>query len=451
MAKPSGFDQFDDFIIKGIRETRLPSVSAGLIEGGKLVHTFAHGPRDIVSEKPATAETLYGVGSITKSFTAIAVAKLVEEGKLNLDDRIADHLPLKAKAFGGVEIHHLLSHTSGIPGLGLAEAIIFPAIGLGTRPLPVLGPGDIIPFLDDVDDWVESRPGQKLFYWNEGYYLLGRLISKLSGRPYTRYIEEEILNPLGMKRSYFSREQIESDGNLATPYVVRGEKTTTTKVPYDCEAAGGLVTSVTDLSRFVIMMANGGELEDRRLVDRSSLEKMETPYAGWPWPSFPGEGYGYGLEVIPDLYGRKVVGHGGSVEVYTACYLYVPRAGIGAVAMANATGASMMRVGLYGIASLLGQDPEGLPAVRQENILRLLEGKYATYRNILWADVKRNGSFLTLSGDDIGENLVLVPGCLERDSATFFTLSGTARMTVEFRLNREKIEMVYERYLFRKA
>jgi len=451
MREPSDFDRFDQFILANSRETRFPSVTAGLIEEGELVHSIAYGFRDIASAAPASTTTLYGVGSVTKSFTALSIAKLVEEGKLDFHDRITDYLPLKQRAFQDVEVHHLLTHTTGIPGLGFAEALIFRAIGQCSHPLPVLSADEIVPYLDEVDNWIEAKPGEKMFYLNEGYYLLGELISKVTGRPYSTYVIEEILRPLGMNRSYFAKEQIERDTDVATPYVVRGEKTTTSVFPPGGAAAGGLVTNINDLAHFVTVLSTGGEFAGKRLIGKDTLQKMEQPYARWPRAMFPGQGYGYGLEIIPDFYGRKVVGHGGSVEVFTASFLYAPRTGFGVVVMANGTGYSMERIALYGMALLLGQNPDDLPVFKLENTLKRVEGKYAAYKNVVLAEVKRNGSFLTLSGDDIGENIILVPDRVEDETATFFTLSGTAKMIVEFRFHRESVEMIYERYKYRKT
>jgi CubicO group peptidase (beta-lactamase class C family) len=153
MSGSTQFERFDKFIVTSLRETRLPSIVAGIIEDGKLVHQVAHGYRDIASQSPPTIHTLYGVGSVTKSFTALSVAKLVEAGKIGFHDNITDYLPLKQKAFQEVEIHHLLTHTTGIPGLGFAEALIFRALGQCTHPLPVLPERDLASFLDEVDNW----------------------------------------------------------------------------------------------------------------------------------------------------------------------------------------------------------------------------------------------------------------------------------------------------------
>lgn len=450
MNGPRDFGKFDDFVISKARETNLPSITAGLIEDGKLVHSMAYGFKDIASSAPASVSTLYGVGSITKSFTALSVAKLVEWGKLNFHDKVKDFLPLKQKAFREVEIHHLLTHTSGIPGLGFAEVLISSTIGSYNRPSPIANFDDVVPFLDEVDDWVESKPGEKLFYLNEGYDLLGDIIAKVSGRPYAEFVTEEILRPLRMTRSYFAKEQIERDADRATPYVVKDGKATASKIPYGSRPAGGLVTNVVDLSNYVTMLINGGEFEGKRMVNEDTLEKMETPHARWPREMFPGQGYGYGLEIIPSFYGSKVVFHGGSVEVFTASFAYSRSAGCGVVIMANGTGYSTDRIALYGMTFLMGKNPEELPVIKLDNLLKQLEGKYSAYKGTVLAEVKRNGSFLMLSGEDIGENIVLIPESADSTVASFYTLVGTAKGAVEFRFDRQVVEMIYERYKYRK-
>jgi CubicO group peptidase (beta-lactamase class C family) len=446
------FEKFDQFVSSKLSETRLPSVTVLLIENGKPVHSVAFGFKDIASASPASVTTLYGIGSITKSFTALAIGKLVEEGKLAFHDKVTKYLNLKPRAFREIEIHHLLTHTSGIPGLGYSEVRIYSATGSYTRPSPIPELGDVASFLADVDDWVEAKPGEKMFYLNEGYYLLGDIISKVSGHPYETYVLEEILRPLRMRRTYFAKEQIESDADRATPYIVKDEKTTASVNPsLGGSAAGGLVSNVVDLGNFMTMLMDDGVFEGKRLVTKETLEKMETPYVNIPRATFPGEGYGYGLEIIPDFYGHKLVYHGGSVEVFTASLAYLPRLGIGVTVMANGSGYSMERTALYGVALLMGQNPDELPAIKLENILKKVEGTYAAYRNTVVAEVKRNGSFLILSGEDIGEKIILVPDSQDSDAATFFTLSGAAKLPLEFRFRKDGVEMLYERYKYRKT
>jgi CubicO group peptidase (beta-lactamase class C family) len=443
--------KFDEFVFGKMRETALPSVTAAIIQDGVVKHLRAFGHRDVGSALPATPNTLYGVGSVTKSFVALSIAKLVEEGRLEFHDPVTKFLPSTRKAFEGVEIHHLLSHTSGIPGLGYAEVLIYSAIGKYHDSMPVSSLADMNAFLSDVDDWVESKPGEKLFYLNEGYFLLGEVVTRVSGRSFERYMAEEIFRPLKMKRTFLSKAEIEADGDRSTPYLIRDGKATASVIPYGCGAAGGVVSNVVDLSNYVQMFIDRGEFEGRRIVSRESIEKMEKPYARWPIERYGGDSYGYGLQVIPDFHGHKVVGHGGSVEVYTSDFRYAPDMGAGVVLLSNGTGYGMGTLGMNAMALLMGEDPDELLAVRTETLLKRLEGTYGGYKGTVLAQVKVNGSVLVLSGDDIGENIVLVPGKQDSDGATFFTLNGGSKMDVPFRFNKYGVELIFERYRYRRT
>ncbi len=449
----AGFDskKFDELVFTKLSETRLPSIGAAVIEDGKVVHSRAFGYKDISGSLPADEHTLYGVGSITKTFVSLSIAKLVEAGKMDFHDPITKFLPLKQKAFQDVQVHHLLSHTSGIPGLGSLEVILFSAFGEYHHWAPIASLGDLMPFMSDVDDWAEAKPGEKLFYLNEGFVLLGEIISKVSGKPWMKFLTEEVLVPLKMRRTFLDKADISSDNNVAVPYLIRGPKTTPTSISYGDGAAGGIVSSVTDLSNYVTMLINGGEFEGKRIIGKDTLAKMETPYGKWPSENYGGDSYGYGLQVIPDFHGHKVVGHGGSVEVYTAEMLYARDMKAGVVLLANGTGYSLGRLGMTTISMLAGIDPEEIRGVRLENLLKKLEGEYRAYKDTIFAEVKVNGSFLMLSGEDIGNDIVLIPDGEENGLAHFYTLVAGARMDVTFRFNEHGVEMLYERYRYRRA
>ncbi len=443
--------RFDDLVFVKMSETKLPSVSAAVIEDGEVVHARGFGWKDAAGAIPATPQTLYGIGSVTKSFVALAVGKLVESGRMDFHDPVTKFVPLKQKAFEGVEVHHLLSHTSGIPGLGSLEVILFSAFREYHHWLPIASFDDMGSFLDGVDDWAVSRPGAKVHYLNEGFVLLGEAVSRASGRHWFDYLRSEVLTPLEMKRTFLDKPDISADIDVATPYAIRGAKLTPTPVPYGSDAAGGIMSCAADLSNYVSMLINGGEFKGKRVISMDILSKMETPYAKWPIENYGGDSYGYGLLIIPDFHGHKVVRHGGSVDVYTSDIEYVRDAGSGVVLLSNGTGYSMGLLGMSAVSLLLGVDPGELRAVKLERLLKKLEGQYTTYKGTLVAEVKRVNSFLMLSGEDIGNNIVLVPNGEEEDEARFFTLEGAARMDVVFKLNQHGVELFFERYRYRRS
>jgi len=444
-------ERFDQVAFSKLSETRLPSIAVSIIEQGEIVHARGFGFKDVSAALPATEHTLYGVGSITKSFVALAIGKLAEAGKVDFHDPITKFLPLKPKAFQGVELHHLLSHTSGIPGLGSLEVLLFTAFGEYHHWLPISSLGDMQSFVSDVDDWAEARPGEKLFYLNEGFILLGEVIAKVSGRPWFDFLTEEILKPLRMNRTFLEKADISRDADVATPYLIRGTKVTPTPVPYGSGGAGGIVSNAMDLSNYVKMYIDRGEFEGRRVIGKDTLAKMETPYGKWPAEYYGGDSYGYGLQIIPDFHGHKVVGHGGSVDCYTANMNYIRDLKSGVVLLANGTGYSMGRLAMIAQSLLAGVDPGELRAVKLETLLKKLEGQYKAYRETIFAEVKVNGSFLMLSGEDIGKDIVLIPEGEEDGGARFYTLDAGTKLEVTFRFDEHGVELLFERYRYRRA
>ena len=445
------FERFDDIAFTKLSDTKLPSIAVSIIEDGEVVHARGFGYKDVSAALPATEHTLYGVGSVTKSFVALSVAKLVEAGKMDFHDPVTKFLPLKPKSFQGVEIHHLLSHTSGIPGLGSLEALLYSAFGEYHQWLPISSIEDMRSFVNDVDDWAEAKPGEKLFYLNEGFLLLGEVIAKVSGRHWFDFVREEILKPLRMTRTFLEKAEISQDPDVATPYLIRGAKVTPTPIPYGSGGAGGMVSNAMDLSNYVKMYINGGEFEGKGIIGKDTLSKMETPYGKWPAEYYGGDSYGYGLQIIPNFHGHKVVGHGGSVDCYTANMNYIRDLKSGVVLLANGTGYSMGRLSMIAQSLLAGADPGELRAVKLETLLKKLEGRYKGYKDTIFAEVKTNGSFLMLSGEDIGKNIVLVPEGEEGGVARFYTLDGGAKLEVTFRFNKHGVELLFERYRYRRA
>jgi len=443
--------RFDDLVFSKMSETKLPSASVSVIENGEVVHSRGYGFKDVSSALPATEHTLYGVGSVTKPFVALSIAKLVEAGKLDFHDPVTKFLPLKPKAFEGVELHHLLSHTSGIPGLGSLEVLLFSTFGEYHHWLPISSLGDMEPFLSDVDDWAEAKPGQRLFYLNEGYVLLGEVIAKVSGKPWFKFVTDEILTPLKMTRTFLDKSDIAADIDVATPYLIRDAKVTPVAMPYGSGAAGGIISSAADLSAFVRTLINGGEFEGKRIVAKETLEKMETPYGRWPRDYYGEEWYGYGFQILPDFHGHKIVGHGGSVDVFTANMSHVRDLKAGVVVLSNGTGYSLRRLSMAAISLMAGEDPDELGPMKLDNLLKKLEGQYKAYKDTIFAEVRQHGSFLMLSGEDIGNDIILVPGGEEKGVARFYSLDGGARMDVTFRFNEHGVELLYERYRYRRA
>ncbi|NIS81886.1 MAG: serine hydrolase [Anaerolineales bacterium] len=452
------FSKFEAFIFDKMSKSKLPGLSVVIIDGGEILWSRGFGFRDLERGLSATPHTLYAIASVTKSFTAIALLQLQEQGKLSLEDPIDKYIPLDMLAKEEpILLRHLLSHASGIPALAYAESVIRGVMGAGEHWIPIANYDDMFTFLQNAQSYARTKPGERWFYLNEGYVLLGYVIEKVSGTPYSEYVRENILHPLDMKRSFFTREAVAEDQDAATPYIItRDKERVPTTYPYGMITAdGGLISNVLDLARYVSMFLGRGELGGKRILNSKSLESMETPRVSRPYTEGPfrESAYGYGLGVLPDFLGHKIFGHSGGLYAATAYIGYIVEQNIGIALLANGDGYPLSQFGMYGLALLLGEDPTIYPIFRLERMLDELEGTYETYKGTMKALVKRSGDFLILEVKDKYSDLVvyLIPETLDEECRIFYTLASGNKLPVEVTIKDDHVELIYERYLLKKT
>ena len=465
---PGRFAALDAFVLEKMGQTHLPGVSLALLAGDEVVHQRGYGFRDLKDGLPATGETLYAIGSVTKSFTCLALMQLQEQGKLSVDDPVEEYVPLPIRPFGErIRLRHLMTHTSGIPALAYAEAVLSREHGSSEKWLPIASVDDLLTFMRGAEDWAETRPGERWFYLNEGYVLLGEIIERVSGLSYPDYLRQHILDPLGMRRSTFARAVVEADADAATPHLITsdGEPLPSRYSFGRILADGGLISSVPDLIRYLRMFLLGGGIPGgggRTAAEASIKSMMEgrvrLPASGWlesdASPALldqPGT-YGYGLHAYPDFFGHRLVGHGGSVGVATAYIGFIPARDVAVAVLANGAGYAAGQLGMAALAALIGEDPERLPFLRIERLLDALAGVYATFKGTMQITFRRKGDLLQAEFKDKHhqENVPLIPEVLQGDAPRFFTLAAGRRSTVEFNRKGETVEVLYERYKLRR-
>lgn len=459
------FTAFEEFVHERMNRTKLAAVSVAVVQGGQVAYARGFGCRDSEKGLPATPRTLYGIGSVTKSFTCAAILQLQEQGKLNVEDPVDRYLdfPLRPKG-QPVRISHLMSHTSGIPALAYAEAMIGHGQGSGDPYLAIGSPEDVLTFMSQAGDWVLNAPGERWYYLNEGYVLLGEIIARVSGEPYADYVTRHILEPLGMRRSFFDKDRVDADPDAAVPYVEEREgRHRPGRYLYGrILSDGGLISNVEDMAQYVLMFLGEGRGPSGAVLSAESVRQMRTPRVATPPEEIPASGdwaagkaashYGFGLSAGP-FFGRTLVGHTGSVGVATAAMAFVPEAGIGAMVLANGSGYPLANVAHYALVTMLGEDPWTLPALSLERALLAWEGVYETYRGTMRVRVQRVGDTLDVAfQDEHGEERVpLMPFRATPDAARFFMLSGGRRVWVDFERTGGGRQFVYERYLFRRT
>lgn len=436
----------EDFISEKMSRTHLPGLSIAIVKNGEVVYSRGFGFRDLEHGSRATPDTLYAIGSVTKSFTALSIMQLVEKGKLGLDEPISKYVPSNFKSKGEtIKVLHLLSHASGIPSLGYGEALAAFRLGIDDKWLPIASYEDFFTFMSEADEWSLSRPGEKWFYSNEGYAILGYIVEKVSGMSYGNYVKKNILEPLQMNRSFFGKEEVEADSEAATPYLItaNGEIKKSAYVYNLIYSDGlcGIKSNVQDLARYITLYLNGGKHEGRTLLSSKLIEEMEKPRITEPVQIFGGEAYCYGLRTIPSFFGNKLIWHSGSVIVATAYVGFIPEKNMGIALLANGRGYPLSQIGQYGLALMLGESPENLPFINMERSLDLLTGLYETYRGTMRARVASKNGILCIEIPIIG-TMPLIPEDIKGNLKKFYSIESGGRLPALFNVEGDKVDLV---------
>ncbi|MFF2007763.1 serine hydrolase domain-containing protein [Streptomyces sp. NPDC058195] len=312
-------------------EGRAPSLVAAVQREGEILWS---GSRSCVDGHAPDGDTQFRIGSLTKTFTAVLVLRLRDEGLLNLDDPLEKHLP--GTGVGDVTVHQLLGHSAGLA----AES---------PGPWWERTPGTLRPELTDVlgEQTRMHIPGHRHHYSNPGYTLLGSLVERARGTSWEQALRSEILEPLGMRRTGSQPEAPHAGGWAVHPWA-------DVMLPEPAEdlglmaPAGQLWSTTDDLLRFAAFLVEG----DDRILCADSVEEMRVPAApagSGDWQS----GYGLGLQVVRDG-DRTLFGHTGSLPGFLAALWISVEDDVAAVALANTTAGlaiGEVAAGLVGIVA----------------------------------------------------------------------------------------------------
>lgn len=444
--------RIESFVVDWLAENDVPGASVAIVDGDDLAYAEGFGSRDLESNAPATADTLYGIGSCTKSFTALAIVQLHQAGKLDLDDPVSDYVPHLADVEGEpITVHDLLTHTSGMPSDGSGVVLIGRLIGADPMAVPLGGEEDFRRYVEgSASERATDR--EHFFYYNSGYTLLGRVVEAVDGRDFATYVAEEILAPLGMDRATFDHEAFAADEDAMTPYLQDEDGPSPAEFPFDeiKFPAGGLVASVTELANYLRMNVAGGSFDGTDLLDRDLLAEMHDRHATRQ-VALDGttQDYGYGW-MVSDFLGDTLVGHGGSIAIATAYVGFLEEAGLGVAVACNTSPATHpMAVGPALLAILQGEEPTAVDQFALREKLEAVEGTYESYRGITTAEVERDGGALSISvGSDLETREVTAfPENLDpADHSFYFVAESGARIPVEFDLDGDGADLFFQRW-----
>lgn len=315
--------ELDKLVPSLLQETQVPGLSIAVIRKGQIVLAKAYGWANKADKKPATSNTKFQVGSVSKTLTAFAVLQLAEEGKINLDSSIEKylkswHLPKDKYENQLVTIRMVLSHTAGLSVRGYHG---------------VYKPGDQLPNLQEsLNGYTGSDgalkvihdPGTKFQYSSGGYTLLQLLIQDITGVSFAEYMHNKIFSPLKMNNTVYDWSG-ELEKTVAIPYDENGNPCP--HYQFTESASGGVYTTASDLAKFLTLLCSNNIKNS--LVKPGTILQMITPAPGT-------EGkYGLGCKIFPVNEKVTMIMHDGANEGWRAAYYLHPSTGDGIILLAN--------------------------------------------------------------------------------------------------------------------
>ncbi len=349
----SGFQNVDQYVQDSMESWHCPGVALSIVKGDAVLHQKVYGLRNVEHQLPMTEDTRFAMASVTKSFTAMSVALLVDEGKLAWDTPVREYMPEfildDPYVTQHVTVRDMLSHRTGLPRHDFAAwRLDLPRATFITR-------------MKHLQFSASFR--EKFQYNNLMYYAAAYLVEKVAGQPWEDFVAERIFSPLGMGASNFKPEPRQAGQVNAIGYRVDRDDIGNAKglipMPFGLHtelspgAAGALFSTLADLTHWLKVQVNDGRVGDVHLVSPDNLKQMHLPQT-----IIPGGGlheallgttiftYGMGWFIEP-YRGYTLIHHGGNVEGHSLIIGFVPQENIGVVALTNIAGLPVRDVLLY--------------------------------------------------------------------------------------------------------
>ena len=297
--------EFDKILSERFK-TDEPGATALVSRNGQIIYEKAFGMANLELNAPMQVDNVFWVASIGKQFTAVAILQLMEQGKLNLQDEITKFIPDYPTQGNKITIEHLLTHTSGIHNFsGMKD----PEKKLITD----CTPNEVIDFFKNLP--MRFAPGTKWEYCNSGYFLLGYIIEKITGKPYSEYLEENFFNPIGMTNSLYANDKrIIKNRVGAYSYGDNGFVNSRALNATIIYSAGAIQSTVEDFYKWQ------QAVHSYKLIKKETLDKAFTRYK---LADGKETDYGYGWK-LGCVYESPSIWHGGDIEGFGATEIYLP-------------------------------------------------------------------------------------------------------------------------------
>jgi CubicO group peptidase (beta-lactamase class C family) len=343
---------FDDVVNRAMKDWRVPGVALAVVKEGKLVYAKGYGRRDVNRGLPVTPDTLFGIGSCTKAFTAAALGMLVDEKKLEWDKPLRTYLPdlmlHDEYATAHIRPRDLLTHQSGLPRHDL--------VWYGS-PLTRQELYDRLRYLEP------SAPLHAKYQYNNLMYMTaGVLVERISGLTWEAFVRRRIFDPLGMKTAVTSIAATQQAAEFSLPYA--REKDEVREIPFrNIDAvgpSGSIHSSVREMANWMLLQLNQGRAGDRQVISEASLLATQTPQivAGGElkYDELFYSSYAMGW-AVSTYRGHPMLTHGGRVDGFTSNLKLLPNAKVGVVVLTNSSSPASGVLANHALDRLLGVRP----------------------------------------------------------------------------------------------
>jgi CubicO group peptidase (beta-lactamase class C family) len=374
----------DSMFTRFARAQHFPGLSYALISDGKLVHSGNYGLINIEKKLPSSSSAAFRIASMSKSFTAMAILKLRDMGKLRLDEPADKYIPemknqqYLTKDAAPITIRNLLSHEAGFPEDN----------PWGDRQLAV--PDGTLQKMINEGLSYSNNPGIEYEYSNLGFAMLGLIIKNVSGTSYQDFIATNIWKPLGMNNTFWEYSKVPQD-KLAHGYRFINDNWVEQPMLHDGAygAMGGMITTIEDFSKYVIFHLCAwppSDIKESGPVSRSAVREMQHPVSvptmnasykypsGRPCPTL--SAYSFGLRFTKDCDGRISVGHAGGLPGFGSQWTILPQYGIGIISFSNVTYAAAGYINVAVLDSVIALSHLKQRAIPVSDILKTRQEQF---------------------------------------------------------------------------
>lgn len=427
------------------------ALAVGVVKGGEIIYARTFGYANIEKSIAADFNTVFHIASVSKPFTAAATVKLVEQGKLSLDDFIIKYIPefeMKDRRYSQITIKQILTHTSGIPR----------HVSVGDWENPVYGDKALEKNVEDIKPFMlDFEPGTKYSYSNSAYDLLGVVISRVSRMTFEEYVKTYILIPAGMTHSYYSKPLDTLPINWAVPYSYGVETQIWSPFPYSENyfPSSGLHTTLQDLCNWGMLYVNNGRHKDDIVIGADFFSSLTEPNYDTPW------GDKIGLSWFLQSYlDRPIIMHQGNDTGFESIMYVYPKDSISIVIMANRDFSRTGRI-INAVSEILfGQTAKDYSVSAKYPFTDAYKKHGIAYAAELWSQLKKDSTDIyEVDNEDLlttgavlenGKNWVAARDILEyyvtldNNSTYAWRLLGNTYLNLG---NREKAKSCYEQTL----